>query len=144
MYENNMEPGFAGMKADSGDDRVESFPVGAAGVPCGAVCGTNAGGLLVAGAGAKIRGIAVHSHAIMCGKAKYEEGDCASVMTRGLIWALVKNGGVVTKDGAVKFDADGTVHDAGATALPNAVFRGESKTGNGQTVAVVELHNPLV
>lgn len=146
MYENRMEIAFAGMKADAGDDRVESFPVGSAGLGLGLVCGTNASGALVAGAGERIRGVSVHSHAIMADKEAYLQYDCASVMTRGLIWCLVTASGTVTKDGPVKFAADGTVSDAG-TALPNAVFRsGAIETVNQtveQTIVLVELHRPF-
>jgi hypothetical protein len=142
MYEDQMDIAFAGMKADSGADRVESFPVGANTLAFGVVTGTDANGLLVAGPGTKLRGITVHSHAVK--NDTYVKTECASVMTRGLIWARVTPAGDVTEDGAVKFAADGTVADAGANTLANAVFRGGkiSTTFYGD-IALVELHNPF-
>lgn len=144
MYEDRMQPGFAGMKVDSGDDRVESFPVGAAGLGLGLVCGTDANGVLVPGAGTKIRGVSLHSHFAMTGQNAYLQYDCASTMTRGLAWCRVTTGGTVTKDGPVSFAADGTVSDAG-TALPNAIFRSEAITitSPDQVIVAVELHNPF-
>jgi hypothetical protein len=142
MYDDQMDIAFAGMKADSGADRVESFPVGADTLAFGVVTGTDANGLLVAGPGTKVRGITVHSHAVK--NDTYVKTECASVMTRGLIWARVTAAGAVTKDGAVKFAADGTVADAGANTLANAVFRSDkvSTTFYGD-IALVELHNPF-
>lgn len=142
MYDDQMDIAFAGMKADSGDDRVESFPVGADTLAFGVVTGTDANGLLVAGPGTKVRGITVHSHAVK--NDTYVKTECASVMTRGLVWARVTAEGDVTEDGPVSFAADGTVSDDGANALANAVFRSEkvSTTFYGD-IALVELHNPF-
>ncbi len=145
MYENYQSRAFAGMKGDSGDDRVESFPVGAAGLGLGLVCGTNASKILVPGAGTKVRGISLHSHTIT--GAGYVQYDCASVMTKGHVWAQVAAGGAVTEDGPVSFAADGRVADAG-TALPNAVFRSgivsvTDPAGVASNIALVELHNPF-
>lgn len=143
MYEDIMQPAFPGMKADAGDDRVESFPVGSANLRFGAVCGTDAQGLLVAGAGVRVRGVTVHSHAvrgaILNGVAGYVKTESASVMTRGLIWAAAT--GTVTVDGPVSFDAAGLVNDAG-TAMPNAVFRSGKITTTFGDIALVELHAP--
>jgi hypothetical protein len=137
-----QDPGFAGMKADSGDDRVESFAVGIATLGFGLVVASAAAGSDVVGlpgAGSKVRGISLHSHAIP-GPA-YVLHDCVSVMTRGLVWAKVT--GAATKDGPVSFQPDGTVGDAAGTLLPNAVFRsGKVATADGD-IAVVELHAPF-
>lgn len=140
MYDDQMEIAFAGMKADSGDDRVESFPVGASGLAFGVVTGTDATDVLVAGAGTKVRGISVHSHAAGVRDGKYAATECASVMTRGLVWA--KATGTVTEDGPVSFSAAGVVSDTG-TALANAVFRSGKITVSGGDIALVELHNPF-
>lgn len=145
LYDNLMNPAFAGMKADSGEDRVESFPVGATPIPFGTVVGTNAQGGLVPGPGTKVRGIAIHSHA--CG-AQYVQYDCASVMRRGLVWARLTASGAATADGPVSYAADGTVGNAGANVLPNASFR-KSPTGTVTittpegVLALVELHDPM-
>lgn len=142
MYEDQMDIAFAGMKADAGDDRVESFPVGAATLAYGVVTGTDANGLLVAGPGTKVRGITLHSHAVP--GATYVKTECASVMARGLVWARVTTSGAVTDGGAVKFAADGTVANAGANTLNNAVFRsGKVSTAAFGDIALVELHSPF-
>lgn len=141
MYEDQMDIAFAGMKADSGNDRVESFPVGADTLAFGVVTGTDSDGLLVAGPGTKVRGITVHSHAVP--GATYVKTECASVMTRGLIWARVTASGAVTEDGPVSFAANGTVANAGANVLNNAVFRSGKVTVSGVDIALVELHNPF-
>lgn len=139
-----QDAAIAGMKADAGFDRVESFPVGASGAGFGRVVGTDANGKLVNGPGTKVRGITAHSHVGANGSAGYAQFDCASVMTRGVIWAAVTNAGTVTNDGPVKFAADGTVADAGANTLNNAVFRSGAITlSDGSKVAAVELHNPF-
>lgn len=141
MYDDYQDVAFAGMKVDSGDERVESFPV-AANLPIGVVCGTDANGRVVAGPGTKVRGITLHSHTIT--SETYVQYDCASVMARGLVWARVTPAAAVTKDGPVKFAADGTVSDAGANTLPNAVFRSAKvTTSDGVEIVAVELHNPF-
>lgn len=145
MYEDLMDVGFPGMKADAGDDRVETFPVGAAGVGFGVVVGTAADGTLVAGAGTRVRGISVHSHAVRGvvvdgDTVGYAATEACSVMTRGHIWAAAT--GTVTVDGPVSFGADGRVSDAG-TALPNAMFRGPAISTAYGTIALVELHAPF-
>jgi len=145
MYEDYQSRAFAGMKGDAGNDRVESFPVGAAGLGFGLVAGTDADGRLVPGAGAKLRGVSLHTHTITGGG--YLQFDSASTLTRGHAWAQVADGGAVTEDGPVHFDADGRVSDAG-TELPNAVFRSGvvsvfDPAGVTSNVALVELHNPF-
>lgn len=140
MYQDQMDVAFAGMKADSGFDRVESFPVGAATLPFGVVVGTDAQGLLVPGPGTKVRGLSLHSHAVP--GTTYVKTECASVMARGLAW--VRASGTVTEDGPVKFGTDGVVSDAGANTLANAVFRsGKVSTMSYGDIALVELHNPF-
>src|SRR4029079_3530251 len=136
-----MDPGFAGMKADAGDDRVESYPVGAADVGFGRVVSTSVDDVLVQGAGPSIRGISLHSHAIP--GPVYKQFDCASVMTKGLVWARVTTSGAVTKDGPVKFGSDGTVSDGGLNLLANAMFRSAKVATADGDIAIVELHAPF-
>lgn len=141
LYDKMMDPAFPGMKADSGDDRVESFPVGAATLAFGVIAGTDAGGLLVAGPGTKVRGPTLQSHCHING---YLKGDSASIMRRGLSWVTVTAGDAVTNDGPVKYAADGTVGDAGANTLPNAAFRsGKVTRGDGSIIALVEMASPV-
>src|SRR5690606_19268437 len=142
MYDDQMDIAFAGMKVDSGTDRVESFPVGADTLAFGVVTGTDANSLQLAGPGTKVRGITVRSHAVK--NDTYVKTECASVMSRGPIWARVTAAGAVPEDGAVKFAADGTVADAGANTLANAVFRsGKVSTTFYGDIALFELHNPF-
>ncbi|VFR81190.1 hypothetical protein RAN3_2534 [plant metagenome] len=141
MYGNYLDPAFAGMKGDAGDDRVESFPVGAAGLGFGLVCGTDASGILVPGPGTKLRGASLHSHTIT--GSGYVQFDCASVMTRGHSWLQVAADGAVTPDGPVTFAADGRVGDDEANTLPNAVFRSAAVQVENGVIALVELHNPF-
>lgn len=141
LYDKLMDPAFPGMKGDSGEDRVESVPVGAATLAFGIVAGKDANGLLVAGPGVKPWGLTLHSH---CHINSYVKGDSASVMRRGLSWVTVTAGGAVTEDGPVKYAADGTVGNAGANTLANATFRSAKVTRNdGSIVALVEMHSPL-
>lgn len=137
IYQQNKA--FAGLKADAGFDRVESRPA-AGNIGFGCVCGVNADGAVVAGAGNNIAGISLHSHTI---RDQYTQYDMVSTMTRGLVWCQVADGQAVTDRGAVQFNATGQVGDAAGTAYPNAVFRGEAYTRNdGIVLACVELHSP--
>ncbi|MAL98272.1 MAG: hypothetical protein CL583_07445 [Alteromonadaceae bacterium] len=135
-----MDKARAGMKADAGFDRVESFPA-AGTVRFGHVCGVNADGAVVEGAGTRITGIALQSHTK---NESYAQYDDVSVLTRGLAWCVVVSGGAVTEGGAVEIDAAGAVRDASAgTAYPNAVFRSGAETmSDGTVLACVELHSP--
>lgn len=135
-----MDRAFAGMKADAGFDRVETLPA-AGDIGFGCVCGEDADGRAVAGAGTKVSGVAVHSHAITGGG--YSQFDAVSVMRRGLVWCPVVDAGDVTKNGAVQFSATGEVGDAAGTALPNAIFRSEAVSVEGGVIALVELHAPF-
>lgn len=136
-----MDKAQAGMKADAGFDRVESFPAAAA-IGFGHVVGVNADGAVVQGAGTRFAGIALHTHTKIDG---YKQYDDVSVLTRGLAWCPVVSAGTATDGGAVKINAAGEVQDADAgTALPNAVFRSGAETmGDGTVLALVELAHPF-
>ncbi|QDP46001.1 MAG: hypothetical protein Unbinned4052contig1001_1 [Prokaryotic dsDNA virus sp.] len=135
-----MDKARAGMKADAGFDRVESFPA-AADVRFGHVVGVDADGAVIEGAATRIAGVALHTHTKVDNYAQYDD---VSVMTRGLVWCVVVDAGSVTDGGAVEFNAAGEVQDASAgTAYPNAVFRSGAETmGDGTVLALVELHSP--
>lgn len=135
-----MDKARAGMKADAGFDRVESFPA-AGDVRFGHVCGVNADGAVVEGAGTRIAGVALQTHTKIDNYAQYDD---VSVMTRGLVWCVVVDGGAATNGGAVEIDAAGAVRDASAgTAYPNAVFRSDAEAlADGTVIACVELHSP--
>lgn len=138
MYEDQMNPAFAGMKADAGFDRVESYPVAADGLVYGVVVGRDANGKAVAGKGAAAMGISVHSHVPL---EPLKQGDAVSVMTRGLIWARVADGKTVAGYEAVKFNAKGELDNTATDTLKNAVVR-SVRTVDGKTLALVELHAP--
>ena len=138
MYGQN-DIAFAGMKADLGDDRVESFAA-AGNIPFGVVVTDTNGVLAIGGSGA---GITVHSHNV-AGSA-YKQYDCVGVMVHGNIWAKVKTGEIVAV-GAVKFNtttgeivAAATV--TGAAALANAKVR-NVQTVAGGVIAEIQLDNP--
>jgi hypothetical protein len=135
-----MDKARAGMKADAGFDRVESFPA-AGDVRFGHVCGVNADGAVVEGGGTRIAGIALHTHTQLD---SYTQHDDVSVLTRGLAWCAVVNGGTVTDGGAVEINAAGEVQDADAgTTYPNAAFRSGAETmSDGTVLALVEAHSP--
>jgi len=135
-----MDKARAGMKADAGFDRVESFPAEGA-INFGHVVGVTATGGVVEGPGTRIAGIALHTHTKID---NYAEFDDVSVLTRGLAWCVVVSAGAVTDGGAVEINAAGEVQDAAAgTAYPNAVFRsGAEPMSDGTVLALVELHSP--
>ncbi|RKQ97143.1 hypothetical protein C7446_2563 [Kushneria sinocarnis] len=138
IYEQDVA--FAGMKADAGFDRVESFPA-AGDVPFGVVIGKNTDGAVVPGAGEQLAGVSLHSHNYL---GRYTQYDDVSTMTRGLVWMAVVDGGSVTNDGPVQFNGSGRVGDAAGTAYPNAAFRSEAITRtDGNVIACVELHSPI-
>lgn len=141
MYDNYINPAFAGMKADSGFDRVESGAVAADGLQSGVIVGNDAKGLIVAGKGVKAAiGVTIHSHAQL---EPYKQGDCVSVMTRGLCWARVATGKTAAAGEAVKFDANGLIDNTADNTLTNATIRDVKEVG-GEKIACVELHTPTV
>lgn len=136
----SMQKAFAGMKADAGFDRVESFcAAGATGF--GLVIGVDAEGRAVPGGGTRLAGLSLHDHTKLGG---YKQYDMISTLTKGLAWAQVTDGGAVTNGGPVQFAANGTVGDAAGAALPNAVFRSDAEALNdGTVIACVELAAPF-
>lgn len=134
-----MDKAIAGMKADAGYDRVESFPAAEA-IDFGVAVGVNGSDLLVAGEGTRLAGVALHTHTRPNG---YEEHDDVSTLTRGMAW--VQATGTVTDGGAAEITAAGVFQDADTgTAYPNAVFRsGKETMGDGTELALIELGSPL-
>lgn len=141
VYDDRMDVAYAGMKADLGYDDVETCAA-AGNIPPGVIVGDTTGERIVAGPGSRIRGLALHTHTIPR-DGGYREFDAVSVLRVRRGWAKVTSGGAVTKDGPVKCAADGTVSDAGATAVPNAVFRSGVVDVAGGKIALIELHAPF-
>lgn len=159
MYETQMDGiAFPGMKCDSGDDRVESFPASAA-VPFGRIVATNPAtaqisaldnspAALPAGAFTRARGVALQSHtATYAGTAPalgYAQYDCMSVMTRGLAWVEAAAATAITLNSQLAYDATGRAVASAGTAFERAVVRGPVQTlPNGQFILPVEFDSPL-
>lgn len=140
IYDDRMAVAFAGMKGDSGTDRVETFAAETA-IPFGAVVTVGTKPTQAKLGGGVAVGIALHSHTVV---GQYEKFDAVSVMTRGLAWCVVKDEETVTERGTVQFDAaSGKVSDSAGTVLTNATFRsGAVKTAKYGIIALVELHSP--
>lgn len=158
MYENQQEIGFPGMKVDSGEDRVESFPAGTA-VPFGRVVATNPANTpissvdnspvsLPTGSYTRLRGVSLQSHtASYSGTAPalgYAQYDCVSVMTRGLVWVEAAAATAITLNSQLLYDTAGRALNTGGTALEGAIVRGAVVTlADGRFMVPVELHSPM-
>lgn len=132
MYEDQMKPAFAGMKADAGNDRVDSYPA-ASDLAFGVIVGKKADGTVDKGKQTKALGIALHDHLGVI-----KATDAVSVMTQGVAWVKVKSG-VTAVEGAVKYDANGEIDTASTEALANASIK---KVANG--LAMVEINHPEI
>ena len=136
-YGDKKDIGFAGMQADSGDDRVESYAAAGA-IPFGRVATANyaAGTVAIGGAGT---GITVHTHVKPDG---YQDKDNAGVMVFGNIWAAIKTGETVTAGSKVKFEAlTGLIAATGAD-LKGAIIVAVETLKDGSKIAQVQLNNP--
>lgn len=140
MALNPMNPAFAGMKADMGDDRVETFAA-AADIQFGAVVGAKDDGTVETGKQSRAVGIAVHSHG--CG-ANYAAGDAVSVMTHGHVWALCADADDSKPYAAAKFNAQGEIDSTASDELKGAVVRDVKTLSDGKKIALIECHSPLV
>ena len=136
-YGDKKDIGFAGMKADSGDDRVESYAASGA-LPLGRVVTANfgAGTASIGGTGT---GITVHTHVKPDG---YKDKDNAGVMVFGNIWAAIKTGETVNAGSKVKFEAlTGLIAATGAD-LKGAIIVAVETLKDGSKIAQVQLNNP--
>ena len=144
IYDDRFDVAFAGMKADSRLDTVETMAAETV-IPFGVVVtvGTKPSQAKLGGAVAV--GVALHTHTKAIGKG-YDKFDAVSVLTRGLVWCKVKGEEAVTERGKVQFNpATGEVSNTAGTALQNAVFRsGVVTTKEGVKIALVELHAPQI
>lgn len=136
-YGDKKDIGFAGMKADSGDDRVESYAASGA-IPFGRVATANyaAGTVAIGGTGT---GITVHTDVKPDG---YKDKDNAGIMVIGNIWAAIKKGEAVTAGSKVKFEAlTGLIAATGAD-LKGAIIVAVETLKDGSKIAQVQLNNP--
>lgn len=156
IYDDQMEIAFAGMKADSGDDRVESFPAGIA-VPFGRIVVTNPltttkahaldnppAFLPAAIANARPRGVALHSHTVVNTPEGYALYDCMSVMTRGVAWVEAVAATAIVENTQLMYNAAGQAIAAAGTVFEGAVVRGPViALASGKFIVPVEFHSPL-
>lgn len=144
IYDGRQDVAFAGMKADSRFDTVETFAA-ETDIPFGVVVTIGTKPTQAKLGGAKAVGIALHTHTKAIG-VDYAQYDAVSVLTRGVAWCKVKGEEAVTERGAVQFDAaTGEVSDSAGTALTNAIFRSGVVTLKDKTkIALVELHAPQI
>ena len=129
---------FAGMKADSGDDRVESYAADGA-IPFGRVATANYAAGTVAIGGRTGTGITVHTHVKPNG---YQDKDNAGVMVFGNIWAGIKTGEAVTAGSKVTFEVSTGLLAATGTDLKGAIIVDVATLKDGSEIAQVQLNNP--
>lgn len=136
-YGDKKDIGFAGMKADSGDDRVESYAASGA-LPFGRVATANysTGTASIGGTGT---GITVHTHVKPDG---YKDKDNAGVMVFGNIWAGIKAGEAVTAGSKVTFEASTGLLAATGADLKGAIIVAVETLKDGSKIAQVQLNNP--
>ena len=136
-YGDKKDIGFAGMKADSGDDRVESYAAAGA-IPFGRVATANyaAGTVAIGGTGT---GITVHTYVKPNG---YKDKDNAGIMVFGNIWAAIKTGETVTAGSKVKFEASTGLIAATGADLKGAIIVAVETLKGGSKIAQVQLNNP--
>lgn len=129
---------FAGMKADSGGDRVESFAT-ATSMPVGRVVTANYTNETVT-LGGTGTGITVHTWVKPSG---YNPNDCVVVMVFGVIWAEVKSGENPVVGGAAKFDAaTGMITGATGNVLKGSVVRKVMVDSFGKKIAEIQVTTP--
>ena len=129
---------FAGMKADSGDDRVESFAT-ATSMPVGRVVTGNYTDDTVT-LGGTGTGITVHTWLKGDG---YSPKDCVGVMVDGVIWAEVKPLENPFVGSNAKFDATtGMITGAIGNVLKGSVVRKVMVDSFGKTIAEIQVTTP--
>ena len=136
-YGDKKDIGFAGMKADSSDDCVDSYAAAGA-IPFGRVATANyaAGTVAIGGNG---MGITVHTHVKPDG---YKDKDNVGIMVFGNIWAEIKKGETVTAGSKVKFEAATGLIAATGADLKGAIIVAVETLKGGSKIAQVQLNNP--
>ena len=138
MAYDKKEIAFAGMKADSGDNRVESFAT-ATSMPVGRVVTGNYTDDTITLGGTGI-GITVHTWLKDGG---YSPRDCVGVMVDGVIWAEVKPSEIPVVGGAAKFDAaTGMITGATGNVLKGSVVRKVMVGSHGNRLAEIQVTTP--
>ena len=138
MAYDKKEIAFAGMKADSGDNRVESFAT-ATSMPVGRVVTGNYTDdtITLGGTGT---GITVHTWLKDGG---YSPRDCVGVMVDGVIWAEVKPSEIPVVGGAARFEAaTGMITGATGNVLKGSVVRKVMVGSLGNRLAEIQVTTP--
>ncbi len=156
-YNTDQSVAFAGMKADSGFDRVESFAAeGVVGFGLGLEAGTADDQVKVpSGTGGTVRGISIHQHvekALVTGVAQYADEETVSVMRQGVVWMRQEDSdvGTLAVDDAVSINVAigapqlGRVTSVGAgnVLIPTGVCRELSVDPDGNGIAKIEINIP--
>ena len=129
---------FAGMKVDSGDNRVESFAA-ASSMAAGRVVTANYTDDTVTLGGAGT-GITVHTWIKPSG---YNPKDCVGVMVDGVVWAEVKPLENPVVGAAAKFDAaTGMITGATGNVLKGSVVRKVVVVAFGNRIAEIQVTTP--
>ena len=129
---------FAGMKVDSGDNRVESFAA-ASSMAAGRVVTANYTDDTVTLGGAGT-GITVHTWIKPSG---YNPKDCVGVMVDGVVWAEVKPLENPVVGAAAKFDAaTGMITGATGNVLKGSVVRKVFVGAFGNRIAEIQVTTP--
>ena len=129
---------FVGMKADSGDNRVESFSA-ASSMAAGRVVTANYTDDTVT-LGNAGTGITVHTWIKPSG---YNPKDCVGVMVDGVVWAEVKPLENPVVGSAAKFDAaSGMITGATGNVLKGSVVRKVVVGAFGNRIAEIQVTTP--
>ena len=137
-YGDKKDIGFAGMKADSGDDRVESFATTTS-MAVGRVVTANYTNDTVT-LGGTGTGITVHTWVKPSG---YNPKDCVGVMVNGVVWAEVKPLENPVVGAAARFDAaTGMITGATGNVLKGSVVRKVMVGSFGNKIAEIQVTTP--
>ena len=114
-------PGYAGMKADSTVDVIDSYPVATAGINAGVpvMRGTDPNTIVLGTTAANVIGISVHTHKIE-ETPYYPVGYTAPVCSFGDVWVMVN--AAVTAGSGVYIDASGNFTDSTGTAVAGMTY----------------------
>jgi len=155
-YNIDQPEAFAGLKADAGFDRVESFLAeGAIGFGLGLIEGTDERQVKIpTSTGSTVRGISLHQQVEQTesGVAEYLDEEAVSVIRQGVVWMRQETSdvGTLVVDDAVYINvAIGGVQQGRVTSvstgndlIPTAVCRALSTDPDGFGIAKIEINLP--
>ena len=155
-YNIDQPEAFAGLKADSEFDKVESYALESLEMRFGifAAVGTDpVQQVKIPAAGDTIRGIAIHQHVekeLVTGKAVYTQTMTVGVLRQGVVWMRVATGASLAVDGPVYANIDVASEEGFAVELagtdniliPTGVVRKLGTDPDGNAIAAVEINLP--